>query len=359
MVTQDKKKESAIGIGGSVLVGLWVFSGVCHLLDWIGRAQTTMAITPYLGIFASPLAFIVEFIGAVGLLFYATRLEHAREAEDSPRIIRPWSKPEKPIRHWFWLKMGLGATVISAFSAAGFFFVLRSHGNTPSVVVTAKQQSQTDPSGTKSANRSATQKQAHESGETSKKSQSPSLVRPRVPSPKASSTGDRPKPLNLPALPETAKPVASPVVASRFTAYIEGKAIRATEKGSGVLYVSVELGEGSRYHGSTDDKAVTAVAEFLRKANNLVVFTGHCCDLRAADGFSVSFGMAPSKSKTIAYFDEGLASSCQTVRDALSALAGAMDCTYVRVPPASNDPNDVNYSRDFLILSGLDMEIVL
>jgi hypothetical protein len=96
VVTSNKKLESASGIVGSVLAGPWIFLGVCHLIDWMGRLQTVMAITPYLGILTSPLAFLGELIGAVGLLYYATTLEHSREAEQPPRIIRPYSEPEKP-----------------------------------------------------------------------------------------------------------------------------------------------------------------------------------------------------------------------------------------------------------------------
>jgi hypothetical protein len=96
VVTREKQKETAYGIGGSLFAGPWVFIGVCHLIDWISRAQVVMAITPYLGPLTNPLAFLVELIGAVGLLFYATRLEHAREARDVPLIIRPWAEPEKP-----------------------------------------------------------------------------------------------------------------------------------------------------------------------------------------------------------------------------------------------------------------------
>src|ERR1035437_4727961 len=47
-VTKNKNKERALGISGSLLAGPWVFVAVWHLIDWIGRAQTAMAITPYL-----------------------------------------------------------------------------------------------------------------------------------------------------------------------------------------------------------------------------------------------------------------------------------------------------------------------
>jgi hypothetical protein len=132
-VTKNKNWERAYGISGSVLAGPWVFVAVWHLIDWIGRAQTAMAITPHLGVLVNPLATLLELIGAVGLLFYATRLEHAREADDAPRIIMPFALPEKPRRHWFWLKV---ATAISVLACAGAVVVAISMRH----IVTARPQ---------------------------------------------------------------------------------------------------------------------------------------------------------------------------------------------------------------------------
>jgi hypothetical protein len=117
--SRPNNTENISGIGGSILAGPWVFLGVWHLVDWIGRAQTAMAITPYLGIFASPIAFLLEFIGAVGLLFYATRLEHAREADAVPLIIKPYADPKKPKRHWFWLKIASCIAAVSVIAGVG------------------------------------------------------------------------------------------------------------------------------------------------------------------------------------------------------------------------------------------------
>jgi hypothetical protein len=55
----------------------------------------------------------------------ATRLEHLREADETPLIIRPYSEPEKTKRHWFWLKIALVALGTSVFGAMAVFVVLR------------------------------------------------------------------------------------------------------------------------------------------------------------------------------------------------------------------------------------------
>ena len=52
----------------------------------MGRAQVAIAVAPYLGVLATPVAFVVELLGAVGLLFYATRLEYHRENEEADSL---------------------------------------------------------------------------------------------------------------------------------------------------------------------------------------------------------------------------------------------------------------------------------
>ncbi len=118
-----RSKERAAGIGGAVLAAPWVFQGVLRIIDWISRGQTAMTIAPYLGVLTHPVAFVLEFLGAVGLLFYATRLEHYREAQETPLIIRPWSEPEQPQRHWFSLKIGLATGFLSVLGAVAVFVV--------------------------------------------------------------------------------------------------------------------------------------------------------------------------------------------------------------------------------------------
>ena len=123
--SQKGKIETTVGTGGAVFVGPWVFFGVWRLIDLIGRTQTTLAMAPYLAILASPIAFVIEFIGAVGLLYYATTLEQSRESKAAPRIIRPYSESTKPKRHWFWLKVAIAVSVLSSCGAVLAFLFLR------------------------------------------------------------------------------------------------------------------------------------------------------------------------------------------------------------------------------------------
>jgi len=113
----NRAKEKFSGVGGVVLMAPWVFQGVLRVWDWAGRAQTAMTIAPHLGVLSTPLAFLTELLGVSGLLFYATTLEHQREADETPRIIQAWSEPEKPKRHWFWIKVAIGVALISLVAA--------------------------------------------------------------------------------------------------------------------------------------------------------------------------------------------------------------------------------------------------
>jgi hypothetical protein len=116
-VGRNRAKEKFSGFGGAVLMAPWVFQGALRVWDWAGRAQTAMTVAPHLGILSTPLAFLIEFVGVAGLLFHATRLEHQREADETPRIIRAWSEPEKPKRHWFWIKVAIGVVFVSIIAA--------------------------------------------------------------------------------------------------------------------------------------------------------------------------------------------------------------------------------------------------
>lgn len=117
--------ERTAGIGGAILAAPWVVQGVLRIVDAISRAQTVMTVVPYLGMLTHPLAFAGEFLGAIGLLFYATRLEHYREAQEVPLIIRPWTEPERPKRHWFWLKLAIFSGSLSLVTALLIFGWLR------------------------------------------------------------------------------------------------------------------------------------------------------------------------------------------------------------------------------------------
>ena len=133
-----KARERTSGYGGAVLAAPWVFLGSLRILDWVGRAQTAMTVAPYLGVFSTPLAFVLELLGVAALLFYATRLEHYREAEETPLIIRPWSEPGKPKRHWFWIKLAIVSGGLSFIAAMCVFMWLHYSQERPMQVVTTQ-----------------------------------------------------------------------------------------------------------------------------------------------------------------------------------------------------------------------------
>jgi len=66
-----------------------------------------MILNPYVHYLVSPWALLAEMSCVACLLFYATRLEQIRAADEAPRIIRPYTIPEKPKKHIFWIKTAL------------------------------------------------------------------------------------------------------------------------------------------------------------------------------------------------------------------------------------------------------------
>jgi hypothetical protein len=138
----NKPLERTTGIGAVVLTPLWIFIIAIHVIDWISRGQTMMALDPYIHYLVTPWAEIGEFILAVGLLFYATRLEHFREADEAPRIILAYTEPVKLKRHWFWLKWGIGSAILSLIVAISLVFWLHhTHRNVQVAVTQSKDSS--------------------------------------------------------------------------------------------------------------------------------------------------------------------------------------------------------------------------
>jgi len=122
----NKAQEKAAGIVGATLAAGWVFDAAVHLLDWISRSQTIAALDPYVHYLVTPWALLTQFIAAVGLLFYATRLEHFREADEVPLIILAYTEPPKPKKHWLWLKVGIGSAAASLAVALSLGWWLHS-----------------------------------------------------------------------------------------------------------------------------------------------------------------------------------------------------------------------------------------
>lgn len=121
----NKTVERAAGIGGQVLTVPWIFSAAVHVIDWIGRGQTTLTLPSFVETLATPWANLIELLGAVSLLYYATRLEDARELDEAPRVILPYSKPPELRRLRIWLKLAVVVCIVSVGCAGALSWVAR------------------------------------------------------------------------------------------------------------------------------------------------------------------------------------------------------------------------------------------
>ncbi len=268
----------------------------------------------------TPPAFLFEFLGAVGLLFYATRLEHDREIEETPRIIRPWSEPERPKRHWLWIKIALVSGSISLVGAISVFLLLR-HGEPPaSNAINHPELPSVTPTATVST-----------PSDSNKQVQSPKRTASResTAQPKAASVANpSPPPLIIPSS-SASRPFSENKGAGQPTASIGGKALSASDKAPGTLYVSVRLAEVSRYRGTFDEQSVDAVKIALEQTKKISVFTG-AYDIGKSSGRRYGIGgIAPSKARTIFYFDKTLDNTCAAVQRTIAAVIGmAMECQF-------------------------------
>src|ERR1035441_3612944 len=113
----NKTTEAAAGVVGVAFVATWMFDAGLRIIDWISRGQTMMALDPYIHYLVAPWAILIQFLGAVALLFYATRLEHFREVDEAPRIILAYTTPEKPKKHHLWVKLSVGSAILSVVVA--------------------------------------------------------------------------------------------------------------------------------------------------------------------------------------------------------------------------------------------------
>ncbi len=163
---------------------------------------------------------------------------------------------------------------------------------------------------------------------------------------------------NIPAPPELANsPSSTPsTTPPKAFASIDGKPIRASDKKPGTIYVSARLAELTRYRG-VDQPKIDAALSALKKVEWISVFqvTG-AFNLNLP---TVSYGLggiAAAKARHIYYFDDRVADACKIVRDIVAESIGQMSCEKYMVP--LTDASEINLPRDFLALSGLDMEII-
>lgn len=357
----NKARERAAGIGGAVLAAPWVFQGVLHLVDWIGRAQTAMTITPYLGIIASPPAFLIEMIGAIGLLFYATRLEHSREAAETPRIIRPWSEPEVPKRHWFWIKLAIASATLSILAGLAPFWWLR-YTKEPTSSAVGKQPGD-------SVSKPPTPFPEYPISTTPPAR--PSIV-PQPPNKASSVKFSPPAPAPAKDQPGLASPAVIIPIPDRqsvslpandsghgqLIAKIGGRVVRASDKPPGTLYVSLIISDTSGYRGTVSQHQRDEVQGSLEGTHKITVFSSVSYNIGPEGGTNYGAGLSPLSPKTIYYLDRSLGDSCNAVSAIVSVIVGQMRCVFFDVPP-SGDPDVINSRRDFVAASGLDMEISL
>jgi hypothetical protein len=121
----NRQAERLLGTIGALCSALWAFKGVLIMIDWVSRAQTAATIGLYLWVFGTPLGFALEFIVLVCSLFYATRLEHSREIEETPLVFLAYSEPAQPKRNRTWIKLSFAVMSVSALSAGLIFIQYR------------------------------------------------------------------------------------------------------------------------------------------------------------------------------------------------------------------------------------------
>lgn len=349
-----KRVEQVAGIGGATLAAPWVFTGVLHLLDWISRAQTVVAVAPYLGTLMTPPAFLTEFVGAVGLLFYATRLEHFREADEAPRIILAWQDPPKIKRHWIWLKAAL--TVVAVAFLVATITGIRILRKAPELSLppnTAKSSVPLAVAAPTQPQRLATK---HESKHRAGEQPVPTKAIDSTPG----STAREPSVASA----NESTPVASPSpnspnssVPSQITATINGKPVRASDKPTGTLYVSVRLSEVTSYRGTVDEKTFDQTIAAIERSGPFKAFKVESSYDVNVPSRSYGLNITPVEPRHIYYFEKSSQQACETIASLIAKSLGSMRCEFFGIPASS--PNQLNLQHDFLTVSGLDMEVVI
>jgi hypothetical protein len=238
-----------------------------------------MTVVPYLGILTHPSAFVIEFLGGIGLLFYATRLEHYREAHEAPLIILPWTVPERPKRHWFWIRLAIASGSLSLLAALSVFVWLRYAPHPGKTVVAEHKASLPGPTSIpvpQDSKRSAKPDHASRSHTTSNPNPRPPNSKDKE---KASNNAIPPAPIIIP-IPDrqsalqsvTGKPSDQQQIAR-----IDGKTILAKDKSPGtlyasLLYASLRTSEVVRYRGTISHEQIDAIKGNLESTHKISVF---------------------------------------------------------------------------------------
>jgi hypothetical protein len=145
----------------------------------------------------------------------------------------------------------------------------------------------------------------------------------------------------------------------KYVATIDSQIVQASDKAPGTLYVSLVVANNSKYLGNISATDVENVAEALRKTGKVSVF------INKSGGYGIkgndlpySTSLTPVHPRTIYFFDSTLDGTCAALKTIISGIVGQMNCKFMSIA-ASSDPNEPKIDHDFLVQSGLDMEIVL
>jgi len=348
--------EKAFGIAGGMAATAWIFALFLRVIDTISRVQTVLALEPYVHYLVTWWTQLIELAMAVTLIVVATRIEQTRETEDAPRIILLGTREPTPIkRHWLWMKVAGAGTLIAAFAAVGVFLIVGYSRQTSEHASGAIAQSRSVPV-------------TRTSAAPTRNSTSAGVVKAHSASPPKKSVVTRavqvksisqPPAILVPANPGPPK-VVSRKSSVKYVAQIGGQVVDIKDKAPGTFTVSLAATSNSQYLGNITSADVNNVAEALKKTGKISVFLNRSAGSYniSGNGLGYSLSITQIHPRTIYFFDNRLESACSALRTIVSSIVGKMDCTFVSVQP-SKDPSQPNIQHDFLMESGLDMEIDL
>src|ERR1700723_912925 len=340
-------RERTVGITG-ILIGILLM--VLRVLDWISRGETLMSLNPYIHYLERPIPQIFEILLVVGLLIWATKLEQAREDDDVPRIMLPYGnrEPAKPQSHWFWVKSGIVFAVVCLVVIG---ISARVHRTPPKDQIAAATPSE------KPKPLGSSPPDTHPTKLASPQPQHTKTPPKDAPTQTSENPTHKPLVLNIPNTPVRPAGETPKVV---YVAMIDNQTIKASSKPSGTLYVSLRVTSSSKYLGIVQQKDMDNVKEMLAKTGKITVFENSTGNYSiSGNGLNYSINLTPTHARTIYFFDKNLESTCMEIEASLESLLGSqIACKFQPINP-STDPLEPNVMYDFLIASGLDMEIVL
>lgn len=139
--------------------------------------------------------------------------------------------------------------------------------------------------------------------------------------------------------------------------FIGENTVSAANKPSDTLYVSILISEVTVYRGGGEEVA-QAVKTALEKTGKVQVFVG---GYRIRTPAGQPYGIATyGHRKDISYVREDLSGACGAIKEIVSSVIGIeMRCVYHPVRNVNDAESTVNADYDFLVASGLDMEVMI